>query len=741
MTSHNINCIGVLTSGGDSQGMNAAVRAVVRTALNFGIEVYGIYQGYHGMFLGGDYIKKMEWDSVSGILHKGGTIIGTARSQEFREREGRLKAAKNLVEKKIDNLVVIGGDGSLTGANIFKEEWPDLLKELKEKGELSDQQVKDHPRLKIIGLVGSIDNDMIGTDWTIGTNSALKRIVDAIDIIESTAASHQRTFIVEVMGRNCGYLALLSALSTGADYVLIPESPPQSDNWEQEMCDSLKASREAGKKESLVVISEGAKDRKGNPITSNYIKDVLKEKNGEEARVTILGHIQRGGPPTAYDRYMSTMVGYEAVKYLMKSKKDERSVLIGMKKNKVKTAPLMESVKLTRSVAELEKKGDFKKAVKLRGTTFQETLEIYKSIQQSLSKNKKRNGLNILVMNASGPAPGMNMAVRAAVRYGIDKGHSVFGVKNGFEGLIKGNLTEMEWMEVEAWTSLGGSALGTNRRTPAHQDFYLMSKNLENFHIDAILMIGGTTGYKTIYEMFQKRRDYPKFNIPMVCLPASISNNLPGTSVSIGADTALNNIIDAVDKIKESAIAQNRTFVVEVMGKECGYLAMMSGLATGAERVYIPEDGIALKDLKRDVDLLTDMFLSGKSLGLVIKNESANETYTTQFVSALYEVEGGDLFDVRQAILGHLQQGGSPTPFDRIIATTLGTKATEFLIRKAKQKENDCVAIGIEGGYVSFMDLVDIPKIYDMEHMRPKEQWWYKLKNIAGIFEKNSPGK
>ncbi len=728
-----------MTSGGDSQGMNPAVRAVVRTALNYGIDVYGIYQGYQGMVNGGDYIKKMSWDSVSGILHKGGTIIGTARCKEFREREGRLKAAKNLIENGIDNLVVIGGDGSLTGANLFKEEWDSLLKELHDKKQITAEQLRKYPYLKIVGLVGSIDNDMIGTDWTIGTNSALKRIVDAIDIIESTAASHQRTFVVEVMGRNCGYLALLSALSTGADYVFIPECPPEGDNWEEEMCAHLQATRKAGKKESLVIIAEGAKDRKGNPITSEYVRTTLQDRIGEDARVTILGHVQRGGAPTAYDRYMSTFVGHEAVHYLIKSSGKEESVLIGMQKNRVKAAPLMESVKLTRSVAELEKKGEFDKAIKLRGNTFKETLETYKAIQKSVAKAKKKNGLNILVMNASGPSPGMNMAVRAAVRFGIDQGHRVLGVKNGFEGLIDGNIRELEWMEVEDWTSLGGSVLGTNRKTPQNQDFYQMSKNIESFDINAILMIGGTTGYETIYEMYNRRRDFVNFNIPIVCLPASIANNLPGTSISVGADTALNNIIDCIDKIKLSAIAQNRTFVVEVMGKGCGYLAMMAGLSTGAERVYIPEDGISLADLKKDVDRLRGMFSDGKSLGLVIRNESANEIYTTAFVCALYEEEGGELFDVRQAILGHLQQGGSPSPLDRIIGTTMGTKATEFLIKKAQKKEKDYVMIGIEGGHVSFTDMLDIPKIYDIPKRRPKKQWWYDQKKIASVFEQNGP--
>ncbi|HSD83014.1 MAG TPA: 6-phosphofructokinase, partial [Anaerolineae bacterium] len=207
--------IAVLTSGGDAQGMNAAVRAVVRTALDKGAEVYAIYEGYQGLVDGGARIRKMNWDSVGGILQQGGTIIGTARCEEFRTREGRRQAALNLIQLGVDGLVVIGGDGSLTGANVFRQEWPSLLPELIQRGEISAETAAQHPNLVIVGMVGSIDNDFSGTDMTIGADSALHRITDAVDAITSTAASHQRTFIVKVMGRNCGYLALYGALATG----------------------------------------------------------------------------------------------------------------------------------------------------------------------------------------------------------------------------------------------------------------------------------------------------------------------------------------------------------------------------------------------------------------------------------------------------------------------------------------------------------------------------------------------
>ena len=227
--------IGVMTSGGDAPGMNGVVRAVVRMSISKGCEAYGIYEGYEGLVQGGNLIKQMDWEDVRGWLSEGGTLIGTARCKAFYERPGRLQAAKNMVMAGIDALVICGGDGSLTGADKFRAEWPGLLKELVEKGELSSTQVEPFAHLNIVGLVGSIDNDMSSTDATIGCYSSLGRICEAVDYIDATAFSHQRAFVIEVMGRHCGWLALMAGVSTGADFIFIPENPPAK-NWESHMC-------------------------------------------------------------------------------------------------------------------------------------------------------------------------------------------------------------------------------------------------------------------------------------------------------------------------------------------------------------------------------------------------------------------------------------------------------------------------------------------------------------------------
>lgn len=226
--------IAVMTSGGDSPGMNAVVRAVVRMSIHMGCDAYCIYEGYEGLVQGGDFIRQMAWDDVRSFLSEGGTLIGTARCMAFYERPGRLTAAKNMVLNGIDALIICGGDGSLTGADKFRAEWPSLIEELVDNKELTPEQVAPYRHLNIVGLVGSIDNDLSGTDATIGCYSALSRICEMVDYIEATASSHSRAFVIEVMGRHCGWLALLAGVATGADFVFIPERPRDQD-WREDM--------------------------------------------------------------------------------------------------------------------------------------------------------------------------------------------------------------------------------------------------------------------------------------------------------------------------------------------------------------------------------------------------------------------------------------------------------------------------------------------------------------------------
>ncbi len=738
--SHHIKSLGVFSSGGDSQGMNAAVRAVVRTALNAGLDIYAIYEGYEGMIRGGDHIRKLGWGDVGGILHQGGTVIGSARSAAFRTFEGRMEAAYNLLTRDIDGLVCIGGDGSLSGANEFRQEWQQLLSALVASGRITQETADAHPHMGIVGLVGSIDNDMFGTDMTIGADTALHRIVEAVDAIGSTASSHQRSFVVEVMGRHAGYLALMSGLATGADWVFIPENPPE-DGWEDRMCGIIHAGRARGRRHNIVIVAEGAIDCKGQPISSDYVKQVLTDKLGEDTRVTILGHVQRGGTPSAFDRNMSTVLGVDAVNAMLEAGPEAEPQLIGLRDNSVSRSPLMENVYKTRQVATLIKAGDYEQAMAMRGRGFVESYEILRTLVQANPRPLPpgRRQLRLAIMHMGGPAPGMNTAVRAAVRIGLDQGHAMLAVQNGLNGLLTGQVSEMEWMSVHGWVRRGGAELGTSRRLPTEQEYAAIAATVEQQQIDGILMIGGWVGYEFAYELSRRHIQHPALTIPIICLPATINNDLPGTEMTIGADTALNTIVSNVDRVKESAVASHRVYVVEVMGRDSGYLATMSGLASGAERVYIPEDGISLADLERDVADLRAGFQGGKRLGLVIRNEKADPYYTTAFLATLFDKEGGDLFDVRQTILGHTQQGGSPTPYDRIQATRLAARAQLRLIDLATGGHAQSLCIGRLQGKITFTDLAYLPDLVEAGVHRPRVEDWLALKDVARLMAVYEP--
>lgn len=726
--------IGVLTSGGDAPGMNAAVRAVICTAVHHGIDVYAIHEGYHGLVNGGELIRRMEPADADGILHRGGTAIGTARSQEFRTRDGRRAAARNMVEHGIDALVVIGGDGSLTGADIFRREWPELLAELVEFGEISPDVADGHPFLRLAGLVGSIDNDMSGTDMTIGADTALHRIVEAMDALRSTASSHQRTFVVEVMGRHCGYLALMASLATAANWLLIPEKPPAAD-WAMQMCRDIKAGRDIGRRQSVVIVAEGAHDEHGNPITAEHIKTTLEQELGEDTRITILGHVQRGGAPSAFDRYLATVLGNAAVERLLNDDVNATPQLIGLRGNRVVTTPLMDCVAQTKAIAERIDAKDFDGAMLLRGGSFRQSYEILQTIQQAAARPTPsgRRRFRLAIVHSGGPAPGMNNAVRAFVRLGLDRGYTVLAVRNGFRGLRDGDVHEMGWMDVSGWVSDGGAEIGTNRYVPWGTLVGQIAEQIAAHRIDGLVMAGGWAGYQAAHELHRQRHQYAALDIPIVCMPMTVNNDVPGTELSIGSDTALNSIVADVDKIRQSAVATRRVFVIEVMGHDCGYLALLSGLASGAERIYLPEEGITLDSLTADIHTLADGFRSGKRLGLIIRGEGADLVYTTGFLKSLFEKEGGTLFDARQAILGHIQEGGDPSPFDRIHSTSLTARCIEFLSEQLESGARASAMLGFQSGRLQFTDLTSYPTLIHSTAQRPLEQRWMERRGLSEI--------
>lgn len=721
--------IAVLTSGGDAQGMNAIVRSVVRTALHEGARPFAVREGWKGAVEGGDLIQEMSWSDVSDILHRGGTIIGTARSDRFRERDGMRDAVKNFITRGIDRLISIGGDGTLTGTNELATEWPSLVEELVASGEITRDVADAHPRLYIAGVVGSIDNDLVGSDMTVGADSALHRIIDAIDAISSTAESHRRSFVIEVMGRHCGYLALMSAIAGGCDYVFVPEQPP-ADGWEEDMCRALKQGREAGRRDSIIILAEGATDRQGEPITADRVKTVLEEGLGESARVTLLGHVQRGGAPSAYDRWMPTLLGYTAAVELLKS--DSEPFIVGTSRNRIKKLPLMKAVEDTRAVKKYTATGDYESAVASRGSSYGEMLQVFDTMASAVptSTVTKPKG-KIALMHVGGLAPGMNSAVRAAVRLGIDRGYEMVGIKGGLPGLVEGDVVPLSWSDVDSWSGLGGAQLGTRRRIPEIDEFYAMGRTIEDEGINAIMIIGGLNGYEAAIKMKEERERFAAFRIPIIAVPASLDNNLPANELSIGADTALNTNVIALNQIKQSASASRRCFVTETMGRNSGYLALMSAIASGAEQVYLAETGITLAQLSADTDKMIGAFERGRSLYLVVRNEYASEHYTTDFLARIFEEEGAGLFDVRQSVIGHMQQGGNPTPFDRLLAVRLVNVGIAALDEYLSQGKDKCAFVGMKEGEISVRPLSHMEEYWDPETRLPTDQWWLGLKDVT----------
>uniref|UniRef100_A0A8C5F0G9 Phosphofructokinase, platelet n=1 Tax=Gopherus evgoodei TaxID=1825980 RepID=A0A8C5F0G9_9SAUR len=695
--------IGVLTSGGDAQGMNAAVRAVVRMGIYVEAKVYFIYEGYQGMVDGGDNIVEVSWESVSSILQVGGTVIGSARCKEFRTREGRLKAAFNLIQRGITNLCVIGGDGSLTGANLFREEWSGLLEELAQSGKIEEEAVKKYVYLNIVGMVGSIDNDFCGTDMTIGTDSALHRIIEVVDAIMTTAQSHQRTFVLEVMGRHCGYLALVSALACGADWVFIPEYPPE-EGWEDQMCVKLSENRARKKRLNIIIVAEGAIDSHNKPITSEKVKDLVVQQLGFDTRVTILGHVQRGGTPSAFDRILASRMGVEAVLALLEATPDTPACVVSLSGNQAVRLPLMECVQMVSS----GRRASLHLFINYNKVSFENNLNTYKL----LSHRKPDTELP------------------KVIRVGITEGHNMFAVIDGFEGFANGQIKEISWRDVGGWTGQGGSLLGTKRTLPAK---YLekIADQMRTNNINALMVIGGFEAYESCLQLAEARARFEEFCIPICVLPATISNNVPGTDLSIGADTALNAIVETCDRIKQSASGtKRRVFIIETMGGYCGYLANMGGLAAGADAAYIFEEKFDIRELQANVEHLTEKMKTSIQRGLVLSNV-LQLLFKTQLV-------------IEEGILSGRKS--TPSPFDRNFGTKVSAKAVQWISKKLRETyrrgkvfantEDSVCLLGMRRRNLIFQPVVELKDQADFVHRIPKEQWWLKLRPLMKILAK-----
>lgn len=807
--------VGFLTSGGDSPGMNAAIRAVVRMVIHGGGRPFAIKEGFRGLCMHGysgdsddgagagaggnfleivkgsnEFINEMFWDDVVDIASEGGTIIKSSRCPQFHEKKWRLRATFVLNSFGIDRLIVIGGDGSLTGANILREEWKEHLTELGIPSIIDGE-------LHLIGLAGSIDNDMIGTEATIGSDSSLHRIIDAIDCIHSTAASHQRAFIIEVMGRHCGWLALKAAICCAADWLLIPEAPP-GPRWEEEMLSMLHANRRNGRSVSIVIVSEGAVDMMNRRITTSHVKDILcSEFEGIrlDARISCLGHIQRGGSPSAYDRYLATLQGIKAAQLALSNDKPLfKGTLVSLEENEITIRPLMECVEKTRLVQERMRELRFEEALNLRDKDFLTNLSMWQLMHHQIRSRMKFKGTmkdegvptinpisiehdrlytelqgprkRIGIMTVGAPCGGMNAAIIAANFYGQCRSIDVIGISNGFEGLLKGEFSFLNENSLPPF-SKGGTFLGTNRTLPSEIGIEKVKNIFIQEKMDALIIIGGFEAYSSVREL--------RGIIPIILIPATISNNVPGTDYSIGSDTALNVIMKSCDYVRQSASSsRKRVFIVDVQGGHCGYLATMSAFVSCATRALTGEEGVSLSHLQRDALHFKERFSSDSLSGrIIIRNELSSHVYTAEITSKILEAEGGGMFDSRWIVLGHLQQGGSPSPLDRVRAVRMSLLAMSYLEQllcpsdKGAERtfhrlsegfngdieeivealhtpkllpsilvNDECVVMGIKGSRVGIRHIDTLKDVTDFNLRRPTERCWDELGLYTRILSK-----
>lgn len=361
--------------------------------------------------------------------------------------------------------------------------------------------------------------------------------------------------------------------------------------------------------------------------------------------------------------------------------------------------------------------------------------------------------MRIAIIHVGAPAGGMNQATKGAVAYCLTRGHTPLAVHNGFPGLCRhhadepvGSVREIEWLESYSWANEGGSDIGTNRSLPS-EDMECTAKCFELYKFDAMFLVGGFEAFTAASQLRQARDTYPAFRIPLVVLPATISNNVPGTEYSLGSDTCLNTLIEFCDAIRQSASSsRRRVFVIETQGGRSGYIATTAGLAVGAVAVYIPEEGVNIKMLVKDIDFLRDNFSKDRGANragkIILRNETASKTYTTQFIADMIAEEGQGRFESRAAVPGHFQQGGKPSPMDRTRALRMAIKCMQHIESYADKSpeeittdELSATVIGVKGSQVLFSPMGGASGLEttetDWTRRRPKTEFWLDLQNTV----------
>lgn len=409
----------------------------------------------------------------------------------------------------------------------------------------------------------------------------------------------------------------------------------------------------------------------------------------------------------------------------------------------------------TQEVAKAIEAKNFDRAMELRDAEF---AEYYKSYQITTATEQpdlllpENERMRVGIIHVGAPAGGMNAATRAAVAYALARGHTPIALHNGFPGLIRhhsdeplGAVREIKWLDAEGWASKGGSEIGTNRGLPS-EDLETVAFVFKKYNIQGLFVVGGFEAFTAVSELRKGRAHYKAFKIPMVIIPATISNNVPGTEYSIGSDTCLNALIQYCDACRQSASAsRRRVFVIETQGGESGYIATIAGLSIGALAVYTPEDGINIKMLDRDIDYLRDSFLKDKGQNragkIILVNEKASKVYSVQHIADMIAESGKGKFESRHGVPGHFQQGTVPSPQDRVRAVRFGVRAMRHIETFASQTHDDIeedpmssVVIGIKGAKVLFSPMETVErKETDFKRRRPKDEFWMNLKEVVNI--------
>lgn len=789
-----MNRIAIVTSGGDAPGMNSAIKSIIRTGIKWGASVYGVYDGYDGLI--NNNIRKLNWDTETHSSSQGGTVLLSARSQKFMEKDGRRLAVLNMIRRRINCMIVLGGDGSLKGAMALRNEFRDHMRALIKEGKVSMRDLrrikasrarldssgetdreqtgtdgsgvgysdfygkpecyKANPSvyhdlnssedisegledghseemadlddiekyvydLKVVGIPATIDNDISGATISLGEDTAIQRVIEAIDHLMSTMKSHSRTFVIEVMGRKCGWIALMSALASAADYALLPEAPAE---WRKEVIATLRTARKHGRTGTFVIVAEGAVERDGTPISASGVVDEI-ARHGIDVRLLKLGHIQRGGPTSAQDRIYGTLLGIKAVEISLGAARDP--VMISVFRDEFEETDLRVVIENNELIEKLQEGRRFDEILSRRSSFFQLAHSYFrkslmvdaKAIGDELPHGHKRARIGILQFGHR--SSGMNAVLNAVVQYSLVMGMDPYYIPNGFEGLVKSQAVRARPYEFSSDVNSGGSAIGVGNCWD--MDISEIQKKIDESKWSSLVVIGGSKALRIIKGLR---------NVNVVLVPASSYNNIPGIDMSIGADTALNTILKVSDVSKLNAFAyKNNVFVVEIGGESCGYLSLMGGIAAGAFEVFIPERKYLIGHLSEAAQRLRSRFREKSRMGIVIfRNEKTFCSIPTESFCKILKADSEGLFETDYSILGHIQQGLNPSPIDRINAVVLGIEAVDLCM-------GGC-GVGVVGLFkdkTRFTRISEALEDFDDALDRVREPYWLKYSNICRSVE------